>query len=290
MMRRERSTAETTRERLTRNFRKPSSSRRKNDPTDGSSPRARRAFLTLRFRSGRKRRMTSATCGGMTSRYRPIYRRRLCVGRSGSPKTSSKERPWPPAAKYRRLRRICRMSAGSLSTSRVALRRSYSAKFTSTAAGLPLRVTTISSSRSSTPVNSSGRCVFTSEMGRVRPMRLASMSTRILVGEYLDCARRSFPSRFPSQDLDSLEQHVRAGERPLPPDHHRNDAGVEPLLADAKRDGRVGPVQGGRVEPDIVSPPFAEKTEQKQEQTKVQHAGRAHEDPDSLGGTKGEQE
>src|SRR5947208_1336533 len=130
MMRRERSTAETTRERLSRNFRKPSSSRRKNDPTDGSSPRARRAFLTLRFRSGCKRRMTSATCGGMTSRYRPIYRRRLCVGRSGSPKTSSKERPCPPAAKYRRLRRICRMSAGSLSTSRVALRRSYSAKFT----------------------------------------------------------------------------------------------------------------------------------------------------------------
>ena len=44
------------------------------------------------------------------------------------------------------------------------------------------------------------------------------------------------------------------------------------------------------IEPDIVSPPFAEKTEQKQEQTKIQHAGRAHEDPDSLGGTKGEQE
>src|SRR6058998_653765 len=181
------------RNRLTRNFHKPSSSRRKNDPADGSSPRGRRAFLTLRFRSGCKRRMTSATCGGMTSRYRPIYRRRLRVGRSGSPKTSSKERPWPPAAKYRRLRRICRMSAGSLSTSRVALRRSYSAKFTSTAAGLPLRVTTISSSRSSTPVNSSGRCVFTSEIGRVRPMRLAFMSTRILVGEYLDSARRSIP-------------------------------------------------------------------------------------------------
>src|SRR5213594_2381633 len=113
--------------------------------------------------------MSSATPGGMRGRYVRIYGR-LRGPRSGSPKTCSNDSPFPPAAKYRRLRRICRISTGSLSTSRVALRRSYSTKFTRTAAGLPLRVTTISSSRSSPPVRSSGRCVFTSETGNVRAM------------------------------------------------------------------------------------------------------------------------
>ena len=56
------------------------------------------------------------------------------------------------------------MRTGSLSTLTVSFSRSYSAWLTRTAAGFPLRVTTISSSRFSTPVTSSGRRAFTVDM------------------------------------------------------------------------------------------------------------------------------
>src|SRR2546425_12381353 len=55
------------------------------------------------------------------------YRLRFFTGRSDSPNTSSKDKPFPPFAKYRSLSRICRIISGSLNTSRVSFNRSYSA-------------------------------------------------------------------------------------------------------------------------------------------------------------------
>ncbi len=55
------------------------------------------------------------------------YRLRFFTGWSGSPNTSSKDKPFSPFAKYRSLSRICRISSGSLNTSSVSFNRSYSA-------------------------------------------------------------------------------------------------------------------------------------------------------------------
>src|SRR5712691_5774637 len=83
------------------------------------------------------------------------------------------------------------MRSGSLRTSIVALRRSYSSTLSSTAAGRPFRVTTTSSSRSWTPATSSGSRAFTSEIGSVLGMTGTSSGPEFWSTDYRAPARRS---------------------------------------------------------------------------------------------------